>query len=160
MAGPFDIDRTDAEATSANRTAVRLGMLGALPFLILSLWLAGIAGDHPWRATTILLLTQYSAVVLSFLGGIRWGLAMRRATSPARTLDMAMTILPPLVAWASLSVPLPYTFAALAAAFAAHGAWDAFAVHSGAAPYWYGRLRGGLTTVVVAALVLAFFATG
>ena len=159
MAAPFDIDRADGETAAADRTAVRLGMLGALPFLALSLWLAGIAGDHPWGPATILLLTQYSAVVLSFLGGIRWGLAMRHA-GPARTLDLAMTVLPPLVAWASLSVPLPYTFAVLAAAFAAHGAWDAFAVHSGAAPRWYVRLRGGLTAVVVAALVLAFFATG
>lgn len=159
MNGHLDIDRADAVATSADRAAVRLGMLGALPFLILSLWLAGIAGDHPWRPATIALLTQYSAVVLSFLGGIRWGLAMRQ-TDSARTLDMVMTILPPLAAWASLSVPLPYTFAALAAAFAAHGAWDAFAVHSGAAPRWYGRLRGALTAIVVAALVLAFFATG
>lgn len=159
MNAHLDIDRTDADSTSADRTAVRLGVLGALPFLILSLWLAGIAADHPWRPATIALLTQYSAVVLSFLGGIRWGLAMRQ-TGSARTLDMVMTILPPLVAWASLSVPLPYTFAALAAAFAAHGAWDAFAVHSGAAPRWYGRLRGALTAIVVAALVLAFFATG
>ncbi len=160
MAGPFDAERTDGDAASAaDRTAVGLGLLGALPFLVLSLWLAGIADDHPWRTTTILLLTQYAAVVLSFLGGIRWGLAIRQ-TGPARTLDLAMTVLPPLVAWASLSVPLPYTFAVLAAAFAAHGAWDAFAVHTGAAPRWYGRFRGWLTAVVVAALVVAFLATG
>lgn len=160
MAGPFDMDRPAAEITAGpHRAAFRLGMLGALPFLVLSLWLAGSAGDHAWRPSTIVLLTQYAAVVLSFLGGIRWGLAMRQP-GPTRTLDMAMTVLPPLVAWASLSVPLPYTFAVLAAAFAAHGAWDAFAVHAGAAPGWYGRLRGMLTAVAVAALVLAFFATG
>lgn len=159
MNGHPDIDGTDQDTPSADRAAVRLGALGALPFLILSPWLAGIAGDHPWRPATIALLTQYSAVVLSFLGGIRWGLAMRRI-GPAQTRDLAMTALPPLVAWASLSVPLPYTFAVLAAAFAAHGAWDAFAVHSGAAPRWYGRLRGALTAIVVAALVLAFVATG
>lgn len=160
MAGTFDTDRTTAEpASGAHRAANRLGMLGALPFVVLSLWLVGSAGGHPWRATTIVLLTEYAAVVLSFLGGIRWGLAMRQA-GPTRTLDMAVTVLPPLVAWASLSVPLPYTFPVLAAAFAAHGAWDAFAVHAGAAPGWYGTLRGMLTAVAVAALVLAFFATG
>jgi hypothetical protein len=160
MTSSFEIDRTSGEnAAGPDRTAFRLGLLGAVPFLVLSLWLTGIAGDHPWRPATIALLTQYSAVVLSFLGGIRWGLAMRQP-GPARTLDMAMTILPPLLAWASLSVPLPYTFAVLAAAFAAHGAWDAFAVHAGAAPHWYGRLRGVLTAIAVAALLLAFLATG
>ena len=160
VAGPFDAERTDTHAqVAADRTAVRLGLLGILPFLVLSFWLAAIADGHPWRATTILLLTQYAAIVLSFLGGIRWGLALRRA-SPARAQELAMTMLPPLVAWASLSVPLPYTFAVLAAAFAAQGAWDAFAVHAGAAPRWYGRLRGWLTIAVVAALVLAFLATG
>ena len=159
MAGPFDAERTDPDVqVAADRTAVRLGLLGILPFLLLSLWLAGIADGHPWQATTILLLSQYAAIVLSFLGGIRWGLAIHRAGG-ARTQDLAMTIFPPLVAWASLSVPLPYTFAVLAAAFAAQGAWDAFAVHTGAAPRWYGRLRGWLTAVAVAALVLAFLAT-
>lgn len=160
MAESLDVNRDDtAPAAASSRTALRLGLLGALPFLALSLWLAGISGDHPWRPATITLLTQYAAIVLSFLGGIRWGLAMGQG-GPARTLDMAMTVLPPLVAWASLSVPLPYTFAVLAAAYAGHGAWDAFAVHAGAAPEWYGRLRGGLTALAVAALVLAFFTTG
>lgn len=107
VAGPFDAERTDTDAqVAADRTAVQLGLLGILPFLVLSFWLAAITDGHPWRATTILLLTQYAAIVLSFLGGIRWGLALRRA-SPARAQELAMTMLPPLVAWASLSVPLP-----------------------------------------------------
>lgn len=160
MAGPFDIDGPAEERfTDSSRTAFRLGLLGAVPLVVLSLWLAAIAGDHPWRQATITLLAQYSAVVLSFLGGSRWGLALRQK-GQARTADMAMAVLPPLVAWASLSVPLPYTFAVLAAAHAAQGAWDAFAVHAGAAPHWYGRLRGILTAIAVAALVLAFLATG
>jgi len=160
MEDVFNTGQTESERmAAAGRILFRLGLLGAVPLIVLALWLASIAGDHPWRAATIMLLTQYAAVVLSFLGGIRWGLAMGQRAQP-RKLDMVVSLLPPLVAWASLSVPLPYTFAVLAAAYAAQGAWDAFAVHWGAAPHWYGRLRGILTAIAVATLVLAFLATG
>ena len=67
----------DAEADAGlARIGRMLAFAGFLPFAVLALWLYGIAPDHPWRQGTIVLLTGYAAVVLSFLGGIRWGLAV------------------------------------------------------------------------------------
>ena len=60
---------------------------GFIPFAALALWLYGVAPDHPWRQGTIVLLTGYAAVVLSFLGGIRWGLSLL----PARSASASAT---------------------------------------------------------------------
>ena len=46
-----------------------------LPFAVLAVWLYMIAPDHPWRGETIYLLKAYAALILSFLGGIHWGIA-------------------------------------------------------------------------------------
>jgi hypothetical protein len=157
MAEPWQSDDATG-AAGAVRTARQIGLLGLLPFVILALWLVGIDPTHPWWSATITLLTQYAAIVLAFLGGIRWGL-VSRPREPERPRALAASVLPALVGWASLWVPLPYTFAVLAAAYAAQGAWDAFAVHGGTAPDWYGRLRGWLTVAAVGALLVAFLAT-
>ena len=152
----FEADQNDRTGLAA--TGRLLGALGLIPFVVLSLWLYAIPADHVWRSQTIALLCGYGAVILSFLGGARWGLAISRPSDDgARTLTLAMA--PPLVGWASLATPVPYAFAVLAVAFAAQGAWDAFAVHAGSAPHWYGRLRTMLTIVVVATMVLALVAT-
>lgn len=151
---PEQIERHNA----THRTARFLALLGYVPILALSAWLLGIADDHPWRDQTVLLLATYAAVILSFLGGIRWGLGMvtRDGGSPR---DLIASCAPPLLGWAAIFVPVPYGFALFAAAFAAQGAWDAFAVQSGIAPRWFGSVRTLLTALVVAAMVLAFIAT-
>lgn len=144
--------------TPAVRTARMLGYAGLAPFAILSLWLLGIAPDHEWRAGTILLLVVYAAVILSFLGGARWGLALADGVDQSPAV-FAASIVPPLVAWIAAAMPPPYCFALLAVAFAAHGAWDTLAVHQMKAPEWYGRMRTVLTIGVVATMLVAFAAT-
>ncbi|MFN3547324.1 MAG: DUF3429 domain-containing protein [Mesorhizobium sp.] len=140
------------------RTARVLALFGYAPIIVLVLWLMGIDDAHPAKAQTLALLQSYCAIILSFLGGIRWGLGMvfRHGGSPR---DLIASCVPPLVGWAALFAPVPYAFGLLAVAFAAQGAWDTFAVHGGVAPRWYGRLRTLLTGLVVATMVLAFVAT-
>jgi hypothetical protein len=139
------------------RMALQLGLAGLAPFAVLSLWLAGIPADHVWRATTILLLAGYGAVILSFLGGTRWGLAVAGHGGTAR--DVAISVVPALIGWAALLMPPHYGFVLLAVAFAGQGAWDALAGQSGILPAWFARLRMQLTVVVVIAMVIAFAAT-
>jgi len=136
-----------------------LGIAGCIPFVVLSLWLFGIANDHPWRDETIALIAGYSAVMLSFLGGIRWGLALADRDAAGGRRELLLGVLPALVGWAALAIEVPYAFAILAVAFAAQGASDAFAIHGGAAPAWFGRLRSQLTLVAVATMIVAFIAT-
>ncbi len=153
-------DNTDARLAQSDgngRKAMLLAYSGFIPFAILTLWLTGIADDHPWRDQTIMLLKGYAAVILSFLGGIRWGLATRDddETTPG---ILAMSVLPSLAGWLALLMPDLYSFAWLAACFAGQGAVDQFAVHAGKAPAWFGHLRMRLTVLVTAAMLLALFA--
>lgn len=148
----------EAEPSGFERTARLLGYVGLFPFVLMSIWLAAIARDHLWHDGTILLLKIYAAIVLSFLGGVRWGLAMARKREP-NGRDLFLATAAPLAGWIGSATPAPYAFALLAAAFAAHGAWDTIAAHRGKAPDWYARQRTLLTPIVVATMVLAFAAT-
>lgn len=141
------------------RIALTIALAGLAPFAVIPLWLIGIDAAHPWWTPAIMLLTGYGALILSFLGGIRWGLAIAGRAAHGRR-DIAIGAVPALVGWAALAIPAPQTFAVLAVAFAAHGAWDSLAVHSGRAPRWFGRLRILMTLPAVGALVAAFAATG
>lgn len=154
-----DFDDDSQPATPAlQRIGTRLALAGYIPFLVLALWLYAIAVDHPWRADTIMLLKTYGAVILSFLGGIRFGLAVASGEGSDRRA-LILSMVPALTAWAALWIAEPFAFALLAAAFAAHGAWDNLAAYAGAAPAWFGRMRVWLTMLVVGAMVLAFLAT-
>lgn len=154
-------EETDPQATDdagLARTGRALALIGFLPFAVLALWLYGIAPDHPWRQATIMLLTGYCAATLSFLGGIRWGIAMLGRKGERRR-DLLFSAVPPLAGWAALVIAPPLVFVLLALAFAAQGAWDSLTLPPGAAPDWFRRLRMQLTILVVAAMVLAFVAT-
>lgn len=146
------------QGASAARLVRTLVLAGFIPFAALAFWLYGIAPDHPWRHGTIVLLTTYGAVILSFLGGIRWGVALAaRAGSGQR--DLFLGVVPPLAGWAAILMPVPLAFVLLAVAFAAQGAWDSLTLTAPAAPDWFRRLRIQMTVLVVAALVVAFVAT-
>ncbi|MCB1418261.1 MAG: DUF3429 domain-containing protein [Notoacmeibacter sp.] len=139
------------------RTAMLLALAGFIPVAVLSVWLAAISPDHPWHGNTIFLLKTYAALILAFLGGIRWGLATRDDDDRTPRL-LAFSTIPQLVGWGALALPDMYAFALLAAAFAAHGAWDQFAVHNAQAPDWFGKLRMRLTMLVTAAMIVAMIA--
>jgi hypothetical protein len=145
-------------ASGLARTGRFLILASFIPFLVLSLWLYGIAPDHPWRQGTITLLTSYAALAISFLGGIRWGTSILSRDGQRRR-DLVLSALPPLVGWVALAITPPLVFVLLAVAFAAQGAWDSLTLPPGSAPDWCRRLRIVMTILTVAALVLAFVAT-
>ena len=151
-----DTDAIERERPAA--TARRLGYAGLVPMIVLSLWLYAVAPDHPWRGVTITALVTYGALMVSFLGGGRWGTGLSRKGDAGRR-DLVVSILPLLAGWAALLTPAPYSFALLAVAFAAQGAWDSFAVDGAVVPAWYGGLRIRLTLLSVATMILAFCAT-
>ena len=72
-----------------------------MPFLAgaLLVWLVR-ADAHPYVA---LALSAYAAVIVSFLGGIHWGLAFTRAPPP--TAWLVWGVLPSLVAWVAVMMP-------------------------------------------------------
>lgn len=81
--------------------ARRLAYAGLLPFLLGAalVWLVH-EDAHPYAT---LALAAYAAVVVSFLGGIHWGLAFRLAEPPLALL--AWGVVPPLAAWVAVMMP-------------------------------------------------------
>lgn len=133
--------------------AALLGAAGLLPFLAgaLGAWDTGALGA--WARGALL---AYGAVILSFLGGVHWGLAM--AAGRPSWLRYAASTVPALLGWLSLLLSAPLGFVLLAASFAALLAFDRAAVRAGEAPAWYPALRWPLTLVVVLSLLLALIA--
>ena len=87
--------------STPSQVATRLGYAGLLPFMggALLIWLV-LPEAHPYAT---LAMSAYAAVIISFLGGIHWGLAMRHADPPAALLVWG--VVPSLVAWLAVMMP-------------------------------------------------------
>jgi hypothetical protein len=137
-------------------TAAWLGWLGLLPFLLGTLLVL-----HPeWREAGLLAFRSYGAVILSFLGGVRWGAALAESRGQGAALSVA--VLPALVGWTALLAPPASGMSLLAAGFLAQAALDARFPPPGVWPAAYRRLRLRLSAAVLAlhAGVLMVLATG
>lgn len=142
---PIGTDRAPLAATVIGWAGVVPFLVGAIgPMLIPDLGLAAFAAF----ATSV-----YGALVLSFLGGIRWGMAMAPLYGSERTQGFVMSALPPVAAWISLVVSGFEGQAILIAAFSLQAWLDVRAVGKGLAPLWFAPLRIRLTTVAIVALV-------
>lgn len=92
-----------AHLSPLNPVAHKLGLAGLAPFVLGALLSLIVREDaHPY---VVLALSAYAALVLSFLGGIHWGLGMKAGVpSP---LPFAWGVVPTLVAWIAVVMP-PY----------------------------------------------------
>ena len=134
--------------------AVLLGLAGLIPFWGLTVaYLRRDILELDGRNID-LALASYAAVIISFLGGIRWGLALR---GPSGGGQYALSVLPSLVAWAALAAPEPWRLAILGVVALVLGPIDLGLVRAGLAPRWFGRLRIVLSVGAGAALLLAAF---
>jgi hypothetical protein len=127
------------------------GLLGLVPFLV-----PPVAGFlfPAIKNDAALVLAVYGGLILSFLGGARFGFAHARTPLAAATVSISM--LPTIAGLALLAAPVPATprLLGLAVALALHWLWD---VRSGDLPRWYPRLRTILTTGAVAGLLAGAF---
>jgi hypothetical protein len=133
----------------ARETAWFLAITGYIPFLLLALGLVFIAETSPWHAGLADAFRTYSAVILSFLGGIRWGLGIGGERPDAR--DIALSVLPSLAGWFALFLPAQASVAILLLCFCGQGAWDSISIHGGKGPPWFAGLRITLTLLVALA---------
>ena len=124
---------------------------GALPFVGLAVAMALL--EAPTNSTAGLWLQAYATVIISFLGGIRWGTAL---ASPAKQAPaLALSVLPALAGWiilpfATILRPGPEWYLAYAGLFALQLAWDAKAP---ALPVWFRRQRLIVSLIVMASLI-------
>jgi len=129
------------------RVVLAYGLLGLIPFLAPPVlgWLFPQGSALAAQG-----LALYGGLILSFLGGARWAMAVRREPVDGWTVSLAM--LPTLVALALLLLPddrRAAQLAGLALALLIHGVWD---MRSGGLPDWYPRLRLVLTLGAVTGL--------
>jgi hypothetical protein len=133
-----------------------LGGLGAVPFI-------GLAGAIPFLTdpTKILIiyaLVAYGAVILSFLGGVHWGLAIGAQRGSARAMlhfRLPLSVIPSLIGWTALLIGGRKGLIVLAGAIVAMLWVDIWATKQDQAPLWYPKLRITLSLVVTSALLLA-----
>ncbi len=137
-------------------SAFWLGWAGVIPFAALTAMT--IADGHQWSGwsstDSIKALVTYGAIILSFMGGVQWGLEMARAQGQGAA-GFAASVLPALAAFAASFVD---TFAALLmliAGFVMLLAYDQARLRAGIGPAWYGGLRLQLSSAVVLCLALA-----
>ncbi len=137
------------------RSALVLGWLGVLPFAACAL--LSITGGvlPPGAAARALVL--YGAIILSFMGGAQWGLAMaaERNRPGALAPRLIISVLPALAAFGLWFLPAIFGLIGLAAVFAALLAYDIETARAGVAPAWYPQLRIQLTGAVVLCLLLS-----
>jgi hypothetical protein len=121
-----------------------LGIAGLLPFV------AGAAGlwllSPEWAGLAALALLTYAAVIVSFLGGIHWGLAMSLAQTRRGLLIWG--VLPSLLAWAGLLLNSAWGLLLMAASLLLCYVVDCQIYRSLRLGGWIG-LRGLLTIVSV-----------
>lgn len=142
--------------TSLPRPALILGAAGILPVAALSLQIAtGLPFPPDKTGPALYALTIYGAVILSFLGGIQWGLAVASADRSDAWRRYGFSVAPAIVAWAGMWVGGKNGLITLAVAFGVWAVYEMWSTGLGEAPSWYGKLRAALTVAVVLCLVAA-----
>ncbi|MFY7864984.1 DUF3429 domain-containing protein [Roseateles sp.] len=101
---PADVSPAAPSPLPVPPYAQRLGLLGLLPFVLgaLLVWLVGgrNAEAHAWVSFG---LSAYAALIISFLGGIYWGLGFRQAEPHLQ--PFVWGVVPSLAAWVALVMP-------------------------------------------------------
>lgn len=143
--------------TSIPGAALLLGLAGLIPFLggAAALW-AMLPGVAPERG--LQLIIAYGAIILSFLGGIRWGTAIGPYDTRRQGLEFAASVLGSLAGLAAIFIPAVPALTLLIAGFLMQALWDVTSVESGRLPAWFGKLRMLLTAGAVISFTAALVA--
>lgn len=154
----MDIERLDSFSRQ-RRFAWALGLAGLIPFGACALVVLALGAQNPLAAPTVEIFRNYAVVILSFLGGIRWGHALLRTaddhTAP-ESWTLVISVIPPLIAWSSMFLDAVPAIGLLLVAFCAQGAWDSLSANAGRLPNWFTPLRMILTLSVAAAHIAVF----
>jgi hypothetical protein len=130
-----------------------IALAGLIPFGFLS-WRVAYGAEN-LRGPALLYLLSYSAAVLSYLGGVRWGAELNRYE--LRPWVLLVSTLPALAAWLLLAATIQFDakkqLLGFIAAYALQLLWDLTDTET---PRRYRVLRGICTAGVLASLGLAW----
>jgi hypothetical protein len=119
-----------------------------------------VAQDSHLRIPAIAALVTFAAIILSYLGGIEGGLALREegASERIRILALCMSALPSLAAWGILWLPSPqHQIGTAIVLFILVWSGDLFLARQGLIPSWFVDLRTAVTAIACAILGVAFY---
>ena len=142
-----------------------LGFGGALPFWIFSPPVAShlplhLLGDGVAEKAGALQVS-YGATIISFLGGVHWGLAMTSLTPLKLTGQRYIwSVIPCLAVWPTLVLPQEHAAALQAALLGFVYIVDRGWLKRGGLPPWYMALRLPLTVLAAAGLSMTAVAGG
>lgn len=119
-----------------------------------------LSGDNHIRIPAIAALVTFAAIILSHLGGIEGGLALReeRGNEATRAIALGLSTVPSLAAWGVLWLPSPqWQVGSSIALFVAVWAADLWLARHGLIPSWFVDLRTAVTAVVCVILGVAYY---
>ena len=141
------------EQVRVETMGMRLGYLGLIPFVfgavtaLLSQELVSLA----FQAFIL-----YSLAILSFMGGVHWGLAL--ITGTRQSTRLLISVVPVVAAWICLiALPAPLTLAALGGGFIAQWFIDRPILAELPIPSWYLEMRPRLAYVVAGCHLFMLF---
>ena len=141
------------EQVRVETMGVRLGYLGLTPFVVgavtalLSQELISLA----FQAFVL-----YSIAILSFMGGVHWGLAL--ITGTRQSTRLLISVVPVVAAWICLiALPAPLTLAVLGGGFIAQWFIDRPILAELPIPSWYLEMRPRLAYVVAGCHLFMLF---
>ena len=87
---------------STHQTITRLGYAGLIPFVLLAalMWLV----DAELLPFVAIALGGYAAAIVSFLGGVHWGIGFMKGDAAPR-FHFIWGVMPALIAWLALLMP-------------------------------------------------------
>ncbi len=129
-----------------------LGLAGLAPFILMTIALFLIA-DGSLRAFVAHGLAAYAAIILSFLGGVRYGAALAGEATGA--LNLVTAAVPAVLGWIFVIARPDVALLGLAVLHVLLGALDLFG-GKGSLPQWYRAQRPWLGVPVGATLLIAY----
>jgi hypothetical protein len=119
-----------------------------------------LSGQTAIRIPAIAALVTFAAVILSFLGGIEAGLALREeaGTEGTRTRALGLSVVPALAAWGVFWLPSPHwQLGAALALFVVVWGSDLWLARQGLIPSWFVDMRTAVTAAVCVILGAALY---
>jgi len=135
-----------------------LTLASTIPFVGFSVAVSARMFDD--NSFVIHALLSYSTIILSFLGGIHWGVAVSNYSNNKRVANMLITesVLPTTLAWgALLHTQLHVQLLVLTILFTFVWAIDSVLVGRKIIPLWFFEIRCIITPIVVVSLYVAYF---
>lgn len=143
---------SDAKIVSSMPIAASaLGFGGLIPFVAGAF---AVCFLPELKAPAAAALLVYGAVILSFLGGIRWGFAVIEGDG-ASWGAYGLSVVPSLVGWIAVLVAGPVGLLLLAIALTLWFFAERTSPPTIPLPGWYPRLRGILTAIAALSLISA-----